>query len=831
MDQEIFRQIWPVFSAEAREHLEGISAGILELERDPTRRGVLDGVRRIAHSLKGSSGSLGLADVERLAHAIEGSLAGLDPAAGLSRAAVQASLEAVDAIEEAIAAGDAGGEVVVHGVEALLGGFGSAMPADVHAERGAPREGPAAETSEATAVLGAAEEVGAAADMDALEAAVEQLCAPLDPDTRRAVATGAARAALQLAALAPSGAAALARRAADAFALLADGGPDAPRMTAALAGDLIDLREALERAPAPDPAAPSGAQARGERSIRVLASTLDSIGRQIEHLAIAEGRRARRARDVLGHTAEMRDVLRALDEASRALRAAGVETGRAELDGAGARLREIASDLGRVAREAQREAEQQRLAGAVLREDLRAVRMVPAALVLEPLRRAVRDIAGRLGKDVELTVAGGDVRLDRQIVDALRDPLLHLVRNAVDHGIEAPDTRRAAGKPTAGRIAARVEPRGTRVVIVVEDDGPGLDVAALRAAAVRNGLLTGEQANRLGDREAARLVFHAGVSTARAVSEISGRGVGMAVVLETVARLQGTVDVRWEAGRGTRFDLELPLMLSASTALLLRVGRDVVVIPAEEVEHVVLLGDADLGTIAGRTTARVAGEHVPYVPLGRLLRIAEGAGAPARQRVALVLAQGGARVAVGVDELIGQQEVVVSALGARAAQVEHLAGAAVLDDGRVVAVLSAAELVRRAQPGVAPAQGRDCGRRVLVADDSLTTRSAMKALLEMAGYAVVPAADGDEALQLLRESGADLVVSDVQMPRLDGLALVRAMKADPRLGGTPIVLVTSLDAAEDRAAGLAAGADAYLVKREVERGRLLDVVRQLLPRA
>ena len=283
-------------------------------------------------------------------------------------------------------------------------------------------------------------------------------------------------------------------------------------------------------------------------------------------------------------------------------------------------------------------------------------------------------------------------------MDALRDPLLHLVRNAVDHGIEAPDTRRAAGKPTAGRIAARVEPRGTRVVIVVEDDGPGLDVAALRAAAVRNGLLTGEQANRLGDREAARLVFQAASPRARGLGDLRSRcRHGRRARDGRAAPGDGRRPLG--AGRGTRFDLELPLMLSASTALLLRAGRDVVVIPAEEVEHVVLLGDADLGTIAGRTTARVAGEHVPYVLLGRLLRIAEGAGAPARHRVALVLAQGGARVAVGVDELIGQQEVVVSALGARAAQVEHLAGAAVLDDGRLVAVLSAAELVRRAQPG------------------------------------------------------------------------------------------------------------------------------------
>ncbi|ABS24684.1 response regulator [Anaeromyxobacter sp. Fw109-5] len=830
MDRELFRQIWPVFSAEAREHLEGISAGILELERDPGRP-VIDGVRRIAHSLKGSAGSLGLADLERLAHALEGSLAGYDPAAGLSRAAVQAALEAVEAMEAALASGDAGGVVEVPAVDALLVGLGAAARIG---------QGPGtAARDEAT--LGPTGAAAASADvlagMDALEAALEQLCAPLEPDARRAVAGGAARGALHLAALAAPGVAALARRAADAFTLLAEGGPDAPRATAALAGDLIDLREALARAPvapAPAEAGPTGAaaaaKARGERSIRVLASTLDSIGRQFELLALAEARRARRARDVLGHAEAVRGALQSLDHATRRLRGAGIETGRAELDSASTRLREVAAALGRVALEAQREAEAQRLAGTVLREDLRGLRMVPAALVLEPLRRAVRDVAGRLGKEVELTVEGGEVRLDRQIVDALRDPLLHLVRNAVDHGIEAPAARRDAGKPTGGRIAVRVEPRGARVAIVVEDDGPGLDVGAIRAAAVRKGLLTTEEVDRLTDAEAARLVFHAGVSTARAVTEISGRGVGMDVVLETLARLQGTIDVRWEAGRGTRFDLDVPLALSASAALVVRVGRDVVAVSADPIEHVVLLRDQDLGTVAGRTTVLVAGEHVPYAPLARLLRSEEGGG-PARQAVALVLAHGGARVAVGVDELVGQQELVISSLGGLVAQIAHLAGAAVLDDGRVVGVLSAPELLRRAQPGAAAARAREGGRRVLVADDSLTTRSAMKALLELAGYAVLPAADGEEALQLLREAGADLVVSDVQMPRLDGFGLARKVKADPRLRRTPVILVTSLDAPEDRATGLAAGADGYLVKREVERGKLLDLVRQLLPRA
>jgi two-component system chemotaxis sensor kinase CheA len=431
---------------------------------------------------------------------------------------------------------------------------------------------------------------------------------------------------------------------------------------------------------------------------------------------------------------------------------------------------------------------------------------------------------------VELVLEGGEVRLDRRVVDELRDPLLHLVRNAVDHGIEAPDARRAAGKSTRGRVAVRVEPRGSRVVIVVEDDGPGLHLAAIRAAAVRKGFVAADAAEKLSDRDVARLVFQAGLSTAPAVTAVSGRGVGLDVVQETLERLGGTIDLRFARGQGTRFDLEVPLTLAATLALLFRAGRDLAALPADAVERVLLLGDDDVGTIAGRATVKIGDAQLPFAPLSRLLAIPAADLAPKR-RVALVLAQGGTRVAVGVDEVIGQQELVVSALGKRVASVAHLAGAAVLDDGRVVGVLSAGEVIRRAQPSEAPgrAAGAMARTRVLVADDSLTTRSAMKAMLEMAGYAVVAASDGEEAFALLRESGARLLVSDVQMPRLDGLALARRVKADPRLRATPVILVTSLEAPEERAAGLDAGADGYLVKREVERGKLLELVRQLLP--
>ena len=804
MEKALLDQIWPIFSAETREHLEAISKGVLELEEDPTRTPALEGVRRTAHSLKGSAGSLGLTALERLAHAIEGSLAGFDPAKGMARATVLAALDGVQAIEDALAAGDAGGEVNVPRLPELLAALGAAPP-----------------------------EESALSLVERLEEACSDLVRPLEDAERRARAASAAEVARRLA-RAASGSP-LPGRLVAGLEVVGRGGPEGARAAAGIAGDLVELRALLEKDRPAQAAAPPGAAAApsapADRSIRVLASTMDSLTRQIELLSLGESRYRRRAAQV--HEAELalREAVRDLEQVGRALRAEQVEQARQELGPATERLRALAVRMARMAREGAHEADGQRLTGALLREDLRALRMVPASLALEPLRRAVREVSGRTGKEVDLSLAGAEVRLDRRVVDELRDPLLHLVRNAVDHGIEPPEARRRAGKPERGQVRVRVELRGARVGVVVEDDGAGLDPAAVKAAAVKQGLITAEEAAKLGDADTARLVFHSGFSTASAVTEISGRGVGLDVVQDTAARLQGTVALSYETGRWTRFDLEVPVSLSASAALLVRVGREVAALPADTIARVLLLREVDVGTVAGRATVKVGGAQLPFASLRALLGLAAPAGqAASRLQPALLLAVGGQRAVVGVEELLGQQELVVSPLGARLARVPHLAGAAVLDDGRVAGVLSAAELLRRVQPAGASSRGAAPERpRVLVADDSLTTRSAMKALLEIAGYAVVVAGDGEEALQLLGTMGAQLVVSDVQMPRLDGLELSRRIKADPRLRATPVVLVTSKDAPEDRAAGLEAGADGYLVKREVERGKLLDLVRQLLP--
>jgi two-component system chemotaxis sensor kinase CheA len=826
MEADLFRQIWPIFSAEAREHLAAISSGVMELEADPSRVALLDPVRRTAHSLKGSAASLGLGDVETLAHAIEGSLAGYDPAAGLGREAVQVILDAVEAIEEALTSADAGGQPAIATLDALLAALGA--PAAPHRRASDPFPAAGAAAAEPPPRTPAAEAAGE--PLAHLEATLEALCAPVTDEERTALVVEASAAAGALAAAVPPHARALAERVVAGFPKLAAGGAEAARAAATLAGDLVDLRQRLEQLPpAPGAATPGPAESPrpADKSIRVLSSTLDSLARQLELLALSEARHARRAKEVAAAEVTAREVVRQLEQAVQALRLAEARDERGTVEAAVQRLRTLGGELRRLAKDGQRESEAQRLAGAVLRDDLRSLRMVSAALMLEPLRRAVREVAGRLGKTVELEVYGGDVKLDRRIVDELRDPLLHLVRNAADHGVEDPAARRAAGKPEQGRLVVRIEPRGSRVGVVVEDDGRGLDLGAVRGSAVRKGLVTAEAAGRMPDAEATRLIFLPGFSTARAITEISGRGVGLDVVQATVVRLGGAVDVTSVPGRSTRFDLELPLTLAATAAILFRVGREVGAISADAVERVLLLGPDDVGTVAGRATVEVGNGQVPFAWLSQLLGLAPGRMAPKAQP-ALVLALGAQRAAVAVDEVLGQQEVVVGALGARAARASHLAGASVLDDGRVVGVLNAAEVVRRVQPAALRPQA-PTSTRVVVADDSLTTRAAMKALLELAGYQVTPAADGEEAFQIVRDQGAALVVSDVQMPRLDGLGLAARLKADPRLRSIPIILVTSLDAPEDRAAGLAAGADGYLVKREVQRGKLLELVRQLLP--
>ncbi len=462
-------------------------------------------------------------------------------------------------------------------------------------------------------------------------------------------------------------------------------------------------------------------------------------------------------------------------------------------------------------------------------DDVRRVRMLPFADACAGLERVVRDAAHADGKDAELVVQGGDVELDRSVLEAAKDALLHLVRNAVSHGVEAPAVRRAAGKPARARIAVSATLRGPRVEIAVADDGAGIDLEAVRAAVRKAGLAEPED-----DGELTRAIFESGLSTAAAVTDVAGRGVGLDVVKSRVEALHGTIDVASIAGEGVRFTIDVPLTLTTVRVVLFGAGGQTFAIAAANVEALVRVARSGMPTVRGRAMIAFGDGLIPVASLAETLGL--DAPAPGGDTIAaLILAAREKRVAVVVDELLATHEVVVKSLGPRFRGLRAVAGATILPSGRVALVLSAAHLVRVALgrvPSTVVAEPRAARpaapKRVLVVDDSLTTRSLEKSILEAAGYETLIAADGEIAWRLLQDRGADVVVSDIEMPRIDGFALTEMVRGSDRFRHLPIVLVTGRESAADRTRGMQAGADAYLVKSGFDQTTLLDTIAQLL---
>jgi two-component system chemotaxis sensor kinase CheA len=468
-------------------------------------------------------------------------------------------------------------------------------------------------------------------------------------------------------------------------------------------------------------------------------------------------------------------------------------------------------------------------AAAPLDEEVRRVRLLPFAEACEGLDRAARDLAREQGKEVEVVIEGADIELDRSILEALRDPLLHLLRNAIDHGLETPAARAAAGKEARGRVVVEAALQGDRVRIVVADDGRGLAMEKIREVAARRKLPQPQD-----EKEAARLIFTPGFSTTRLVTEVSGRGVGLDVVKSRIEALHGSVSCKLGHRPGLAVVLDVPLTLTTVRALLLSAGGQCYALPQSHVEALVRVSAGDLRSIEGREVLPLGATPVPVLSLAGTLGVA--AQPPAGAKVpALVIGAGDRRAAFLVDELLSEQEVVVTNLGSRLRRVRHFSGATLLPSGRVALILNAGDLVQTALSREAgPALGEQLtprsadARRLLVVDDSVTTRTLVKSILEAAGYAVQAAADGSEAWQLLQERGADLVVADVEMPRMDGFDLTANIRRSPRFRQLPVVLVTALDSEQDRARGLEAGADAYLVKSAFDQRHLLETISQLL---
>lgn len=768
-DDEFLRELEAAFQIEADEHLQAMSSGLLELEKTPAAPDLLETVFREAHSLKGAARAVNMTDVEAVCQSLETVFA------AWKRQEIVPSPPFFDTIHHAL-------DLVSRLLRAGLGGE-------------------------------------AAPDKSQISAITHQLSIAIvgarDSQTR-------------------------------------------PHRSAASSEVVPEAKEpeSVEQAPAP-PAPPKAAVS---ETIRISTAKLDTLLRQAEEMLAVKLTAGQRAADLREVQAEVEAALdrwkKECAKLSPALRARRQLLESEEESSAGhppllpdqtlellewnhAALKSLDSALRRLTRSA--EQDHREISGKVdnLLEDTKKLLMLPFSTLLSSFPKMVRDLARDEGKDVQLVMQGGGIEIDKRILEEMKDPLIHLLRNSVDHGIETPDERAKAHKPARATVTIAVsQVSGNEVEIAISDDGAGIDVARVKASAVKHGALSEEAAAQMAEPEALMLIFESEVSTSPIITEISGRGLGMAIVREKAEKLGGRITIDTKRGCGTTFRILLPLTLATFKGILVEAAGQVFVLPTANVECAIRIRAEEVQTVENRETISWKGRLLSLVRLHDVLELPwpETVGDSAEFLPVVVLGTGEKRIAFRVEAILNEQEVLVKTLGTPLLRIRNIAGATILGSGKPVPILNAADLLKSATklagaPRAAPVAvaGRDLKRRsILIAEDSITSRMLLKNILESAGYQVTTAVDGLDALAALKTQPFDLIVSDVDMPRMNGFDLTARVRDDKALAETPIVLVTARDTREDRERGVDAGASAYLVKSSFDQSSLLAVIQRLI---
>ncbi|AJC20577.1 hybrid sensor histidine kinase/response regulator [Pandoraea pulmonicola] len=473
-----------------------------------------------------------------------------------------------------------------------------------------------------------------------------------------------------------------------------------------------------------------------------------------------------------------------------------------------------------------------------LYDEALACRMRPFEDGIGGFARMVRDLGRALGKPARLEIRGADTQVDRDILDQLEAPLGHLLRNAVDHGLESPAQRAAAGKPAEGVVTLSARHRAGLLQVSVADDGAGVDLERVRQAVVSRGLATAQTAQRLDENELLEFLMLPGFTLRDTVTDVSGRGVGLDAVRAMVAMVRGTVRIEQTSGRGTKFTLQLPLTLSVVRSLLVEIAGEPYALPLANLSRTLALAPEDIDMLEGRPHFTLDGRQIGLVSAQQVLTGNAPVGASGDQPV-VVLGEGEAHYGLAVDKFLGERMLVVQPLDARMGKVPNIAAGALAEDGSPLLIIDAVDLVRSIAKAVgtgslerlpAPAaqtSGRS-RKRVLVVDDSLTVRELERKLLAARGYDVSVAVDGMDGWNAVRSESFDMVITDVDMPRLDGIELVTLIKRDARTADIPVMIVSYKDREEDRQRGLDAGADYYLAKGSFHDDALLRAVVDLI---
>lgn len=575
------------------------------------------------------------------------------------------------------------------------------------------------------------------------------------------------------------------------------------RMTAALSGAAAGAPPPGSRPP-PAAGPPTGS---GESFVRVAQSKVDGLSELCDQLLVLRAESAHAIQGLRAAAAEVEGAVRDL--------APG-------LGPAGEALQGAARELARQMADHEESLYRQGLCVDSLDGAVRQMRFVQASSVLDAYPRHVREIALAAGKEVHLQLQGEEVEADRRILQSLREPLLHLVRNAVDHGTEPVEARAQAGKARAGTLRLAVAQRGALLAVEVEDDGRGMDPREIKARALELGIITQAQAGAMNDPEALELIFVTGFSIRPLADETSGRGIGMDVVKRRVEQIGGEVEVQSQPGRGTLVRLTVPLTVSVTRALLLEQGGETYAVAAAGVDAVRRITASELASVPGGEVLR-HGEAL--LPVRRLWE--EVGGSAGASGVCVVLRSGQSRVALLVDGVSREADLIVRPIEAPLGSPPPIAGAALLGSGRLILLLDTVELIRGSEAGGRRAVREWRRLMILVVEDSVIYQATIVDLLRSHGHSVAVAGNGIEGLERAAAIHPDLVITDLEMPRMDGLQLIRALRSREDLRRVPVITLSASGTRETSAQALASGANHCLVKAELDEGELLELIGRL----
>lgn len=756
-----------LFSLEAEAQTQVLNAGLLALERNPTQADQLEACMRAAHSLKGAARIVGLDAGVRVAHVMEDCL---------------------------VAAQERRVYLMPEHIDALL------LGTDLLMRIGTPGAG-----------------APGTADIEAYET---QMAAVMDP-LAAAAAQVPVRAPVPAVPLSPA-------------EPPMEVAPEPPRD--------IDPSQAMPGQDDPTAELPASRARRvsdtGERVLRVTAERLNSL-LDLSSKSLVETQRLKPYLLTMQRLKRMQ---------AQSIRALGGLAEQLQLEGHSAEVRDALAQAQSLLDQTQQMLLQQTAElddfgwqasqrAQLLYDTALACRMRPFADMLGGQERMVRDLGRSLGKQVRLDIEGEKTQVDRDVLEKLEAPLTHLLRNAVDHGIETAEQRLLAGKPAEGRVVLRASHQAGLLVLELSDDGAGVDLAALRRSIVQRGLSAADTVDQLSEEELLSFLFLPGFSMRDTVTEVSGRGVGLDAVLHLIRQLRGSVELIQVPGQGSRFHIEVPLTLSVVRSLAVEVGGEAYAFPLAHIEHTMDLPAEDIIQLEGRQHFWYQNRHVGLVAASQLLQRPASQAGEASLKV-VVIRDREAVYGVAVERFIGERTLVVLPLDARLGKVQDISAGALLDNGSVVLIIDVEDMFRSVEKLLNTGrleridkrsqQVESARKRVLVVDDSLTVRELQRKLLSHRGYDVAVAVDGMDGWNALRSEDFDLLITDIDMPRMDGIELVTLLRRDSRLQSLPVMVVSYKDREEDRRRGLDAGADYYLAKASFHDDALLDAVVELI---